>query len=1055
MTIRAAELAAALQLPPPTDEQVAVIEAPLGPAVVIAGAGSGKTETMAARVVWLVANGQVRADQILGLTFTRKAAAELTGRVRRRLAGWRRTLAPDERDALGEDPTVLTYAAYAGRLVAEHGLRIGVEPSARLISPAVSWQLADRAMRTYVGSVPDSIGMPSSLTAYIEALAADLADHLVGTDEVGAFCTRVREAIAALPAGPKYDGTVGRLTDALHERLALLPMLDAYATAKADLDAVDFSDQMVFAARLGERHEVQVAERQRFAAVLLDEYQDTGHAQIVMLSGLFGAGHPVTAVGDPFQSIYGWRGASAGNIGRFPMQFPAADGTPAAQFPLSTSWRNDRAVLESANTVAAPLRAEHPGTVALTASPAAGPGEVRVGFWSTNFDEARWLAERLRTAWDALDPNGAEPRTAAVLVRRRTQIPAVLEALLAAGLPVEVVDLGGLLLTPEVADVVATLQVLADMQGGPGLLRLLTGARWRIGPRDLQALQRQARRLANPDGVVGRGERGSIVEALDDLGDPRQYSVDGYDRMHRLAGELRALRRRLAAPLPELVADIEHTLGLDVEVAARPDRRVVGRRHLDRFLDEAARFALEADQATLAAFLAYLDAAEKEEAGLAAAEVEVDADRVQVLTVHGAKGLEWQLIALPGLSESIFPSAQSAPNWTRSRQLLPAPLRGDRADLPEWNVAGVSSRKEAHTSLEAYADAVKQRQRTEERRLAYVGVTRAKSLLLASGYAWDPGRAKPLAPSVFLDELRVGAVVDEWAEPDASNPLDADPVPVVWPFDPLGSRRADVEHAAGLVAAARTGPAALPLGDPRWRDWGTDIDALLAERARRAAGEQYEVPLPGQLSVSALVAIRADAAHFARRLRRPLPQRPAPLARRGTAFHLWLEQRWAGDRLLDIDELPGAADAEVGADADLDQLRAAFETSRWAGLMPVEVEVPFEMVIAGVVVRGRMDAVFRDPDDPGPETAPRWLVVDWKTGALPTGAAKDAAAVQLAAYRIAWARLQGVAEDDIGRVRAGFHYVRAGQFVEPAALLDADGLAGLVGGPSPATPAQT
>jgi len=195
-----------------------------------------------------------------------------------------------------------------------------------------------------------------------------------------------------------------------------------------------------------------------------------------------------------------------------------------------------------------------------------------------------------------------------------------------------------------------------------------------------------------------------------------------------------------------------------------------------------------------------------------------------------------------------------------------------------------------------------------------------------------------------------------------------------------------------------------------------------------------------------LVALREDPQWFARRLHRPVPLKPKPLARRGTAFHLWLEQRWGGQRLLDVDELPGAADAEAGADADFDQLRAAFEASRWSTLTPVEVEVPFEMVVAGVVVRGRMDAVFLDPDNDPDLYGPRWLVVDWKTGAIPTGERKQAVAVQLAAYRIAWAALNDVPDEQMYRVRAAFQYVRQDAFVEPVDVLDAAGLQTLIAG---------
>src|SRR5690606_38637467 len=157
-------------------------------------------------------------------------------------------------------------------------------------------------------------------------------------------------------------------------------------------------------------------------------------------------------------------------------------------------------------------------------------------------------------------------------------------------------------------------------------------------------------------------------------------------------------------------------------------------------------------------------------------------------------------------------------------------------------------------------------------------------------------------------------------------------------------------------------------------------------------------------------------------------------ARRGTAFHLWLEQRFGGDALLDLDDLPGAGDENAASDTELEHLQRAFLASEWADRVPIEVEVPFATVIAGVVVRGRMDAVFADPDG-------TFDVIDWKTGRRPSGAAAEAAAVQLAAYRLAWAELARV---PVERVRAGFHYVREGITVRPVDLLDADGLAALV-----------
>jgi DNA helicase-2/ATP-dependent DNA helicase PcrA len=1070
--IRAAELAGLLGLHPPTDEQAAVIESDLAPAVVIAGAGSGKTETMAARVVWLVANRRVAPEAVLGLTFTRKAAAELGKRIRRRLAQWRHVVQreyPDEVALLAElragEPTVSTYAAYAGRLVGEQAPRVGAEPAARLLSQAMCWQLADAAVRRYAAELPVDIGAPSSLTRYVLTMAAQFADHLVEPDEVEHCCERMLARLAGIAAGnilPRSGALRDFATSTAH-RAALVPLVRDFTAAKAARPAVDFGDQMRIAARLAGIAEVRELERSRFGAVLLDEYQDTGHAQIAMLHALFGQGHPVTAVGDPFQSIYGWRGASAGNIGRFAETFPRAAGVRATVYPLATSFRNDRVILDAANAVAAPLRRLEHVTVALRAAARAGPGTIAVARVETVQDEARWLAARLLAEWDAL-PTGA--RTAAVLVRRRAQIPVLSEALQALGLPVEVVGLGGLLTTPEVLDVAATLRVLGDHKPAGSLMRLLTGARWRIGPYDLAALHRRAGWLVRLDDEAASDERepASIVEALDDLGPPERYSAEGYRRLTELSAELRRLRHRLSAPLSELVADVERTIGVDVEVGARVERATVGRAHLDRFLDEAARFAAESDETSLRAFLAFLDAAEDEENGLEVGEIVVETERVQVLTVHGAKGLEWDIVAVPGLVEKIFPAEPKSINWTRARQELPSWLRGDGDDLPEVTLDGAADLAEVRARLERHQDELVERHAREERRLAYVALTRARTVLLASGFVWDNTRS-PREPSRFLTELRGFAPVGDWFEPEpgATNPMSAEAVTGEWPADPLGpredgvGRRAAVEAGAALVRAAvesevGTGPVAQgphgPVGNPDVAaQWRHDVDVLLAERAQLRRGDTIHVELPRQLSVSQLVELHRDPGTLARRLRRPLPMAPAPWTRRGTAFHAWLERRWQAQTLLDVDELPGAADA--GADGtDLLALRAAFERSTWANRTPSEVEVPFEMAIGGHVVRGRMDAVFGDATD-------GWHVVDWKTGERPSGAAAHSAAVQLAAYRLAWARLCGIADADLHTVRAAFHYVPSNQSVAPADLLDAAGLRALVAGPPASAPAAS
>jgi DNA helicase-2/ATP-dependent DNA helicase PcrA len=1138
-----AQLARLLGAAEPTAEQAAVISAPLAPMAVIAGAGSGKSETMAARLVWLVANNLVRPERVLGLTFTRKAAAELAGRVRSRLDGLRRagievagmevggisgagragtdgqlgpTASPPAADDLQGDPVIATYHSYAGRLVGDHALREALEPALRLITPAISWQLAARVVAAYDGPMDAVSWTPSSVTAAVLDLAGEIAEHLrTGEDviEAGRWLTRRYEEIPGrVPALAK------KIIDCQRTREQLLPLVAAYTAVKAAREVIDYGDQMALAARIASRHpEVGAGERARYQVVLLDEYQDTSHAQLVLLRALFGGGHPVTAVGDPCQSIYGWRGASAGNLRRFGTDFPVRGGRPAPVAMLSTSFRNTGKILDAAAAIQEGLRAMAPEVPRLVAPPdRAGRGQVACALLETSAAEADWIARRIAALISlppGIAPDGrpwadgradpVRPRDIAILCRKRAQFPALRAALEGLGIPVEVVGLGGLLTVPEVADIVATLRVMHDPAANDAVARLLTSPRWRIGPRDLMTLGRRSRELARagaragaqagnqaaataaavpgvaegaglgvaegagpgvaqgagPDDVLTRAitdltrEPGSLVEALDDLGSPVPYSASGYDRLSALAAELRALRGHAARPLAELVTEVERALGLDIEVAARPGADPVSSRaDLDAFADAAAAFAGDREEATLGAFLAYLAAAEEEEFGLEAGRVG-DTDSVKLATVHAAKGLQWAAVIVPGMSGGkqahVFPAKpRVTTRWTENPRLLPFGLRGDAADLP-----GLPSLDSE--DLAGFASACAARDLGEERRLAYVASTRAVYWLACTGYWWGDGTSR-LGPCDFLEEVRAvceagAGTVAAWAaepEPDACNPSLAEPATAPWPVAAsLGGERYQAVREAGdlvlqaMSAAERAGGvAAAPSGTESSliAGWAADADLLLAERAQRRGDGTVQVGLPRRIPVSSLVTMARDPAQLAQQVRRPMPRPPAPRAQRGTAFHEWLEERFGQQRLIDPDDLLGAADDAWPADADPDlaELKSRFDAGAWADRWPSEIEVPFETLIGAQLVRGRIDAVFADSPDGG------FDVVDWKTGQRPGSPDQErAVAVQLAAYRLAWAALAAV---PIAEVRAAFYYVRDDATVRPADLLDEAALAALI-----------
>ena len=1060
---------------PLSAEQYEAATAPLAPAVVVAGAGSGKTTVMAARVVWLVGTGQVAPEQVLGLTFTTKAAGELAERIHETLHAAGILRPPGRQDrahrpALGEpaeeplEPTVATYHSYAAALLSEHGLRIGHEPDTRVITDGYRYQLAARVVAGYRGRVELLSDHPPTVIGYLLALDAAMSEHLVDEGPLRAFQDGLRpEVEAALTAEARKTARddIEQVLSTMRRREELLGLVAAYRAAKRRLGLMEFSDQVELSARLAaECPEVGAAERAKFKVVLLDEYQDTSVAQAIMLRGLFsgpdperGRGHPVTAVGDPNQAIYGWRGASVSNILRFAEDFPSADGALTPRYPLTVSRRSDRDILRVANALAKPLQDAH-GLPPLRAPTDRGAGVVRADRFETYPDELAWLAGAVRQAHRST----GSWREIGVLTRDNAHAADVFASLTGADVPVEIVGLKGLLNLPEVAEVVATLTLLQDPTANAALLTLLTGPRWAIGVRDLALLGRRADALAGRAPVhegaaasvsleeelalAAAGadpvEVPSLSDALDDPGGG-DYSADARERFGLLAAELRSLRKHAGEPLLDLVRRIVDTTGIDVELASSASPTAQARRaNLDQFIEAVAGFQAVDGEISLPALLAYLRAEDEFGNGLDVA-TPTDADSVKLLTVHRAKGLEWDAVFLVGVCEEKFPVTRSRTRWTAGPGVLPYPLRGDARDLPALTTFDKAG-------LDAFKVDGQLHQEREERRLGYVAFTRARHLLSVSSHVWSPTRAKPLAPSPYqctvAEMLRsLTGRAPDWPAmpgPDEPNPLRrAAGRPVPWPVDSQGPEVQSRLAAAGLVQeqitllrepqpglfdpepAARLNDQEQALVD----SWDTELELLLNE-AHEARSTQLAVPLPSSLSATSLAKLQADPARFAEALARPMPPPPSPSARLGTRFHAYVESHFGAarqDALIDPDELSGRADHDITGEAELAELVELFRRSPLADRGGVVVEAPFTLVLAGQVVRGRIDAVFPEPD---------WgfLLIDWKTSR-----SQAADPVQLGIYRVAWAELSGV---PLERVRAGFYYVRDQQLVEPADLPD-------------------
>ncbi|PPG09808.1 MULTISPECIES: ATP-dependent DNA helicase [unclassified Rathayibacter] len=1038
--IDALTIAERLDLRPPTAEQRAVIEAPLEPALVVAGAGSGKTETMANRVLWLLANGHAAPSEVLGLTFTRKAAAELGERIGRRIdqlgAAGLLPLAPGQS---APDPfeaaTVSTYNAFANTIFRDNAALIGREGDATVLSEASAWHLA----RGVVADTADprilevEAGI-DRLTDLVVSLAHDLADNLADPAAVAAFAEDFLR-LGELPRGGSGSGLYRELEKAL-QAVGALPVLTALAErfqeAKAERGFVEFSDQVALALRIVDRVPRIVDEhRTRYRVVLLDEYQDTSVLQTRLLSRLF-AGQGVMAVGDPHQSIYGWRGASAEGLGRFGTDFGGA-----GRFSLSTSWRNGRRVLTAANAIVEPLSAGSAVAVdTLSAGPQASEHPVELTFPETIEEEAddvaAWFAGRLRQS--------AEPPSAAVLFRVRAHMDRFAAALAKHGVRYHILGIGGLLRQPEIADLVAALTVVEDPAAGSELVRLLAGARWRLGVRDLKALRDLASWLAARDHAhrllpeevrermrasVTEGEGGSIVEALDFIAARRPgddgridhsalggFSAEGLRRLHEAGTLFARLRARAGLDLLDFVTLVEQELGLDIEVEAN-ESRGDGRANLEAFREAVAGYLQTDDRgagtgSSLRGFLRWLVLADKRD-GLAPRPEDPEPGTVQLLTIHGSKGLEWDLVAVPRMVDGELPGTpvEGFRGWVRLGA-MPYAFRGDAAELPDLAWRGCSTQKEVVDAIGAFGDTLRERNEAEERRLAYVAVTRARHHLLLSG-SWWAGQAKPRGPGVFLRDLEeAGTIPPLPTEPaNEENPLERAPRTFRWPHDPLGSRGDRVRAAAARVRSAE--PALLGAR-------GDDIRLLLAERAVRLAGGE-RTPLPTRIPASRFKDIVSTPDEVAAQLRRPMPERPYRQTRLGTTFHSWVENRFGvqgGAEAVDTfpDELDDAGPASVEQER-LDALIATFERSEWADRRPEAVEIEIHLQLAGHVVVCKLDAVY--PTEDGVQ------IVDWKTGRAPKDAADlELKQFQLALYRLAYSRWRGVPLESVDAV---FYFV--------------------------------
>lgn len=1058
----------------PTPEQTQVIEQPVPSSVlVIAGAGSGKTETMANRVIWLVANGYAEPENVLGLTFTRKAAAELQQRVVRRLRDFtekltlphiRAELAPLQREGaerlqrlLGSGlslPEVSTYNAFASSIVQEFGPLAGVSSAAAVIDHSAAWAIARKVVcESELPQLSQGTDSIATIVGRVMRLEHQVNEHLTTfervLEEIGAA-----ERIAELPYNEKRDdgqySAIATIVKNMAATRTTVALAREFAAEKARRGVIEFSDQLALAVHTISRSTDAIHMlRARWPFVLLDEVQDTSYAQTALLSQLFSAS-TVMAVGDPHQSIYGFRGASASNLRTFHSDFSDKNAKVRhhATLTLSTSWRNPTEVLRAANVISEPLlraleseapdiavnkltsRYEYTGATERSAHRA-----VDVSVTETIDEEFETLAQWMRDAKNHHLVEQGEAPTAAVLFRGRKHMPAVSAALWRHGVANRIVGLGGLLSTPEVTDIVATMRCVWFADAHSELIRLLAGPRFRIGVKDIAALaevtkwfahrdythqrqssDRQHSIIADPDSQF------TVLDALDEIASLKTLDHLALSpltdqaklRVNEAALMLRELRQYVGSDIVLLIRKITERLFIDIELDAAEHSELSGKAsaqaNIESFIDVVQSFRATDEHATLASVLDWLERATEEDE-LAEHVADPDPSYVQLLTVHAAKGLEYDLVAIPRMVNGEFPSQpREGLGWFRPGE-LPDALRGDAQARPRLRLNSAQTQREALDAIDTYKAELVDKSLEEERRLAYVALTRTKSRLLMTASFWA-GTTKPRTPSTYLCELKQQGIVDSF---ELHSKHDSDPTErrgrtLQWPLDPLGDRRSVVMTAAARLQNALDEPTLVAnvAVDPV-------VELLIAEQATEQHALRDKSVLHSRLTASRVHEVIIDPGDSLRKTLRPIPEQPHAETLVGNLFHEWVERRSgiAVATALQLDYLfeqgaSGAASSKI--EQQLNKLQENFELSRWGGLKPIAVECELTVPFASTMLVCKLDAVYSHVND----GVRRIEIVDWKTGKPPRNAQeRQSRFVQLNLYRAAYAKFASIPISEI------------------------------------------
>ena len=950
------------------DEQYAAVTHGEGPLLVVAGAGTGKTQVITRRVAWLIAQRRAAPEEILALTFTDRAAEEMQGRVDR-LVPYGYATTP-----------IKTFHAWGDELLRENAHRLGISGELRVLGRAEVVLLLREHLFELGLSRFAPLGDPTRFLGDVAGYISRAKEEGVGADQIDTFatdlCARAETLRSETVDDEKVRRQVSAHADALQrlgeEHGELATAYRAYRTILARNGLLDFGDQVLLAYELLRDDPLVAARvRERHRWLLVDEYQDTNRLQGALVDLVAQGSRNLTAVGDDDQSIYRFRGAAIENILGFVDRYPDASKVVLTRnyrstTPILSAARrlirfNDPERLETKLGISKELRAEVEGSA---------PHPVAFRRFRTTADEADWIASEIRSSV----ASGRLPRDHAVLVRANVDTAEISRSLNMAGIPWRASGAAGLYDRPEVRLLLAGLRHAADPDASAPLFLIAADPRFKVPAGTLAAAVGKSRRDHRP-----------LREALQAVGAINPDTVRLLSRLSDLVKE--SVERTSGEVLYRWLRESGLLAELTREATPEADEQI---RNIGRLFDvvRSRSRLLELDRAPF--LVRYLE--ELGEAGddPSAADVDPDLDAVALLTVHQAKGLEFPVVFVANMVETRFPARGRPP-----RLALAAELGGSDEIVPRDPRA-----PEAPTALDEEA-------LREERRLAYVALTRARDQLYLTASERATGGVRPRKVSRFISEA-------------------------------LDLARTQLEETV-FTGERSSAVAALEVAEP-----------AAAVLPARAPGAAEQAPLT--LSYTAIEAYLACPLryHYQQRLRIPLPPHHAAIY--GSALHAAVAEFHRGQMAGAVPESEALVEAlnrswqsagfisrtheEARYAAALKVLERFSDEERASGSVPAYVEKDFSFEIGGHKIRGRWDRVDVTPLASGERTreipviemsdetirptlplSDEWVVIsDYKSGGKDDeegNATRARDALQLQIYALAWRAATGRLPDEV------------------------------------------